>query len=242
VTAGSGGIAGGPDEEGKGGSTAAMNKDGAVSRLDTNLMLMEGGPLPVYPIGRETRMPTHFYMAWHHNRWLNSTLYLMGSPLARAFAFDLFNIAQNQSPLGTLPHDDALLARLLRISDGEWADLRRLAITPLHGWRLYDCDGVRRWGHPVVLEVLEDAVARRVRKSLSSEEAEHVKRIQRLRDRLGAIGLGEAVLKDTVLIERINDWLMEHWKGRRTIQAHLKVLQVAKTEGWFGDRGMISAF
>ena len=72
--------------------------------------------LPAYPLAKDFRMPTHYFMAWWHNRWLNSDLHLIGSYEVQGVAVALFSIAQNQSPIGTLPRDEVLLARLLRLA------------------------------------------------------------------------------------------------------------------------------
>lgn len=87
-----------------------------------------------YPLPQDLRMPTHCFIAWWHNRWLNSTLHLTGSYAVQGVALALYCIAQNQSPIGTLPADDVSLARLLRIDLAHWQDLPRGAVSPLYGY------------------------------------------------------------------------------------------------------------
>ena len=64
--------------------------------------ISQTGPMP-YPLPRDLRIPTHYFITWWHNRWLNSSLHLTGSYEVQGVALALYCIAQNQSPMGTLP-------------------------------------------------------------------------------------------------------------------------------------------
>ncbi|MFN5998342.1 MAG: hypothetical protein ACK47C_04755 [Paracoccaceae bacterium] len=157
-----------------------------------HLLSIPGTGVKPYPLLRDLRMPTHYFIAWWHNRWLNSTLHLTGSYEVQGVALALYCISQNQSPMGTLPADDALLARLLRIDLARWQDLRRAAVPPLHGWYMADCQGEVRWAHPVVLEMLIEAQSRAESRRMSNEERAVQKRIERLRAALAEIGVDKA--------------------------------------------------
>lgn len=188
------------------------------------------GPEP-YPLGRDFRMPTHYFIAWWHNRWLNSDLHLVGSYEVQGVALALFCIAQNQSPMGTLPRDDELLAKLLRIDLARWRDLCRAAIAPLHGWYLADCDGENRWAHKVVLEVLLDARDRAETRRMSNDERAVQKRIERLRKALAEIGVDKALLADRLVLEAMDEWLEVHWKKRRNALAYSRLMTWAAQSG-----------
>lgn len=182
-----------------------------------------------YPLPRDLRMPTHYFIAWWHNRWLNSTLHLTGSYEVQGVALALYCTAQNQSPMGALPADDVLLARLLRIDFARWQDLRRAAVSPLHGWYMADCEGEVRWAHPVVLEMLIDAQNRAESRCLSNEERAVQKRIERLRAALAELGVDKAVLDNCLVIEAMDEWLEVNWKKRRNSPAHSRLLRWASS-------------
>lgn len=189
--------------------------------------------VPPYPLPRDFRMPTHYFIAWWHNRWLNSTLHLTGSLEVQGAALALYCIAQNQSPMGTLPVDDALLARMLRLDADRWADLRRAKVGPLHGWYLADCEGETRWAHPVVLEMLREAQGRAESRRMSNEERAVQKRIERLRKALAEMGVDKGILADRVVIEAMDEWLNVNWKKPRNALAYARLLTWAAASGLF---------
>ena len=190
--------------------------------------------LPAYPIPRDVRLDGHSFVKWHHLRWLHSRLCLMADFEVKGMAFDLFNIAQLQSPVGTLPIDPEECALLIRADRARFAELCRRAIGPLHGWVPCLSDGERRLMHPVVLAQVQDALDRHEIRQMSAEQAAIVKRLKRLRDKLRAMGLGEEALRDDVLIERIDDHLTRTCPGNRSDRKVLEVLQHAIREGWIG--------
>lgn len=189
--------------------------------------------LPEYPLARDFRMPTHYFISWWHNRWLNSDLHLMGSYEVQGLSLALFCIAQNQSPMGTLPRDDAVLARLLRVDLGQWLDLCRLRIGPLHGWQLTACDGEVRWSHPVVLEVILDARDRAELRRMSNEDRAVQKRLERLRAALAEIGVDKGILANRVILEAMDEWLEVNWKRRRNALAYSRLLNWAAQSNLF---------
>lgn len=187
--------------------------------------------LPEYPIPRDQRLQTHYFFPLQFNRWLNSNLHLKGSYEVQGIAVALFCIAQNQSPVGTLPHDDVLLARLLRIDEARWRDLCRSAVSPLHGWTLCRSESEVRLMHPVVLEVLEDVLARREARSLSAQSRAREKRIERMVAAFRGMSAPSALLEDRHALEAIEDYLSETCRGNRTAAVYLKALQWAGATG-----------
>jgi hypothetical protein len=199
--------------------------------------LIEGGEadLPDYPFARDFRMPTHFFMPWHFSRWLNSRLFLLGSYEVHGVALALYSLAQQQAPVGTLPDDDALLARMLRMDVARWRDLRRSEVGPMHGWFRVRCDGETRWAHPVVMEILEDVARRRTDRELSKEGRARARRIDRLKLALAEMGVGEALLSDRAAIEAIEDYLEGTHRGNRTSVVYARALR------WAADQGILNA-
>lgn len=205
------------------------------------LQVVEAGDLPEYPLPRDFRMPTHYFIAWWHNRWLNSTLHLTGTYEVQGVAVALYSIAQNQAPIGTLPVDDAMIARLLRIELSRWHDLCRMAVSPLHGWYRAMCQGEVRWAHPVVLEMLMDARDRRERRDLSAEEKAERKRLERLRARLVELGLAPAVADDRLVLEGLDQWLQAHCTGNRTTGHLVRAIRWGNECGLFQQHGKSSS-
>jgi len=195
------------------------------------LQVVDAGSLPEYPIPRDQRLPTHYFFPLQFNRWLNSGLHLKGSYEVQGVAIALFCLAQNQSPVGTLPHDDVLLARLLRIEESKWRDLCRASVSPLHGWELCHAEGEVRWMHHVVLEVIEDALARREARSLSAQSRAREKRIERMVKAFRDMKAPEALLQDTVALEAIEDYLAQTCRGNRTMAVYTRALHWAGAEG-----------
>lgn len=196
----------------------------------------------VYPLARHDRLDGHSFVKWQHLRWLSSDLCLMASFEVKGMARDLFDLAQTQSPVGTLPTDRALIARMLRCDPHHFEALCRHPFGPLRGWRpcVVD-DGEVRLYHPVVLEQVQDAIERREQRALKNTE----KAIRARRDRLIAalrdLGCVEDLLRDEVLIARMDDWLAANWKRRRDQAAYERVLIHASREGWLGPRRGLSS-
>jgi hypothetical protein len=196
----------------------------------SHLTLIEDeGPQP-YPFAKAFRMPTHYFVPWWFNRWLNSTFHLTASYEVQGVAVALFSLAQNQAPIGTLPAEDEILARLLRLDVRKWKELCRCDVGPLYGWHHVDCEGEIRLGHPVVIEVLRDCADRATAKTLSKEERAVAKRQERLKAALRDLGVKPDILGDALSIAAMDEWLSENWKRRRDAMAYQKVLNWAAQE------------
>ncbi len=111
-----------------------------------------------YPIPVDTRPAVNRAMVWRCEWWLSSEFRLLADKDVRAIAFDLFCIAQHQNPLGTLPTDERILARLVGEPMEEWHRLMGKPVNPLSGWRrCILSNGDRRLYHPVSLEIARAA-------------------------------------------------------------------------------------
>lgn len=198
------------------------------------LAVIDVADLPDYPIPRDMRLDGHHFTRWNHNRWLNSRMYLMASLAVKGAARDLFDHAQNGSPIGTLPSADDELAALMRVPVQHWRALCDEPIGPLHNWQRCRCGDEVRLMHPVVLEVLQDTIRKVEERDLSKEERAISARRDRLVKALLELGCLKAVIDDHILIGRIDLWLLETWKGNRTRIAYLRALDHAQRSGWLG--------
>lgn len=187
-----------------------------------------------YPISRADRLDGQTFVKFWHHRWLASDMHLMASYEVQGMALALFSLAQTQSPMGTLPRNTAIVARLLRVDERHFDSLCRHAYGPMSGWQPCITDGGEiRLYHPVVLEQVQDAMERRevwLQKKSAGAVAE---RRRRLVKALRELGVSERAVSDAALIERMDDWLTETWKGKRDAKAYHSVLIHAKDCGWF---------
>ncbi|RWR31343.1 hypothetical protein D2T31_04915 [Sinirhodobacter populi] len=197
------------------------------------ISLIDMDDLPEYELG-DIRLENHFFVAWHFSRWLNSEMHLCATYEVQGIARALFDLAHMQSPTGTLPDDDVQLSRLLRLDIMRWRELRAMEFGPLRGWFRVRCGDRIRLAHRVVIEVLSDAMQRRDERERVAGEKAVAMRLKRLRDGLRGLGLNDRALADNVLIERMDEWLLEHVSGQRRVPAYERVLAFAKQQGWFG--------
>jgi hypothetical protein len=189
--------------------------------------------LPAYPIGKSDRASELSFIKWNPARWLYSRGHLSCTYEVQGVMRALFDIACLQSPLGTLPDVDDELAKLLRLDLGHWRALRRLGdLGPLRNWAPYDCDGEVRLGHPVLTAVLVDLMERREERDLRRTAQSEEKRIDRLRDALLRRGFSNEVLRDDILVRRIDEWLQETCRGNRTQAVYDRAILHAQRQGW----------
>ena len=186
-----------------------------------------------YPISSADRLDGNSFVKWQHLRWLSSSMHLMATYEVQGMARALFDLAQTQSPPGTLPQDKVEIARMLRTDPHHFETLCRHTHGPLRGWRTCITDqGELRLYHITVLEQVQDAFDRREAKALANNAKAIKARRERMIDGLRKIGCSEALLQDDVLIARMDDWLELNWRKRRDPIAYERVLVFAKTAGW----------
>lgn len=164
--------------------------------------------LPEYPLGTEDRLDSHYFMAWERRRWLNSDMRLKGTPECRALYFDLINISYDQTPVGTVPQDLEILAKLLLMDPGHFRALCKLDYGPLHKWTPCICEGGEvRLMHPMVLRTLTEALSRKEDNRAKHEAANAAKRLQRLRSTVA--GYHAELAKNDAAIRWMDEWLVQ---------------------------------
>ncbi|MDN5567696.1 MAG: hypothetical protein L0G27_02910 [Paracoccus sp. (in: a-proteobacteria)] len=160
-----------------------------------------------YPLTADDRLDSHYFMAWERRRWLNCDMRLKGTHECRSMYFDLINIAYDQSPIGTLPTDTSVLAKMLFVDRDHFDQLCRLEFGPLHKWRRVRCENEIRLMHPMILKSLTEAIARKEDHRARSEAASVSKRLLRLRTAVA--GYQKELAENDAAIRWIDDWLVK---------------------------------
>lgn len=199
------------------------------------VLVSDAEDLPHYPISRDERLDGNSFVKWHTSRWLSSRTFKLMSWEMQGMARALFDMAQAESPVGTLPNNDEELAYMLRVSAQRLRDLRAAEFGPLRNWVPCRCDGEVRLMHPVVTEQVQDALERRALAQLSKEEKAVAMRLERLRKALLAQGCSREVVGDDLLIGRMDEWLTARRKGKRTADVYRSALLHAVQSGWVGQ-------
>ncbi|MBU2868966.1 hypothetical protein KO497_18515 [Pacificibacter marinus] len=154
-------------------------------------------------------------MAWERRRWLNSGMRLQGTPECRALYLDLIWISYDQAPVGTLPTDPAILAKILMVDRGHFEALCKLPFGPLHNWVRCECDGGEvRLMHGQVLRTLNEAMSRREDNRAKNEAANAAKRLQRLRSTLA--GYDAKLVENDAAVRWIDEYLVKQGVAYRT--------------------------
>ncbi|WP_157973494.1 DUF1937 family protein [Tropicimonas sp. IMCC34043] len=181
--------------------------------------------LPEYPIPPGERLESHSYFAFHHRRWLNSVLGRLGEWDVKGMAVELWCLAQDQDPVGTLPNDDRMIAALLHISTDEWRGMLRRDPNPLHRWTQCRAGGEVRLMHPVVTEVAQAALSGKARSADRKSADSERKRLDRLRA-VAAQHVGPEFAAKGLYIARLDEVLAEMFpEGNRTEARILKAIQ-----------------
>lgn len=166
-----------------------------------------------YPISASDRLDSHYFLQWNLKRWRGSEFRKKADPEVGWYGFQLFCIAQDGSPIGTLPCDDQQLAFDLNLPLERWQALLKRDVTPLHNWQPVRCDnGEIRLANPVVTEVALEALKSKRQNAEKTERRKRAKRIADLREKIEAIGASQ-LLKNATFLDRFNDWLEEHYDG-----------------------------
>jgi hypothetical protein len=178
----------------------------------------EGSDLPEYPIASAERLDSHYFIQWNMTRWRASDFRRRSynDPEVGFFGFELFCLSQDETPVGTLPCDDKLLAFMLHMPLEQWQNLAGRSLSPLHGWSKVICDtGEIRLAHPVVTEVAVDAITGKRRNSTKNADDRMRKRLGTVAKHLreGGIMGGDRIASDEELLNKLSDWIEDAYPG-----------------------------
>lgn len=184
--------------------------------MTQRLRAVEVADLEEYPEAlADPAAANDYFTKFWHNRWLSSRMRLMASMAVQGAALNLFWLARSQVPVGSLPVDQRMLARMLMISDGEWHGLMAEDVTPLHNWREYRHGADIVLGHPVVIEVSLDALGRREERKLANDDKAVRERRRRLQGTMKQINCADSVIGDWPLVCWLDEWLEANHHGQR---------------------------
>ncbi|MEX5599140.1 hypothetical protein [Pseudophaeobacter sp. C1-32P7] len=184
-----------------------------MSATANHLQPVDVGGLPEYPIEAGERLESHYFVEFHYQRWLTSDTRLLADLEVRSVFLDLVFLSQTQSPVGTLPTNPKLLAKLVGVSQEVFDGLCGREVGPLHGWSLCLCDGVQRLHHRVVLELALKAVTSKKRNAAANANERLRKRFASIRKSLGDIPGGARFAESQSMVERISEWIEAEYPG-----------------------------
>ncbi|MEQ3671515.1 hypothetical protein [Pseudophaeobacter sp.] len=181
------------------------------------------GEVPIYPIEAGERLESHYFVEFHYQRWLTSDTRLLADLEVRAVFLDMIYLAQTQSPVGTLPTNPKLLAKLVGVSQEVFDSLCQREIGPLHNWSLCLCDGVQRLHHPVVTEIALKAVGSKKRNAAKNADDRMRKRLGTIRENLvNRIPGGRQVAANDEWVNRLSDWIEDAYPGGSATEKRIK--------------------
>lgn len=194
-----------------------------MSAANRSIGLVSTSDLPEYPISAEDRLDAHFFVPWNLKRWRKSVFRNLAEPEVGWFGFLLFCESHDETPIGTLPTDDRLLAKALSISVDHWQALCRREVSPLHNWHRVMCDnGEIRLAHPVVTEVALEAMKSSRKNRAESDERRRAKRVKDLREMIETRIRAVQLLRDPTFVDRFNDWLENRYPDSQRREAFIR--------------------
>lgn len=182
------------------------------------LQPVDADELPAYPISASERLDSHYFLQWNLKRWRGSDFRkkAFSDPAVGFYRFELICLAQDETPVGTLPCDETLLAFNLHMPLENWQSLMRRALTPLDGWHKVMCDnGEVRLAHHVVQAVAVEALKSKRAAAGKAAKRRDTKRLADLHQKVEAIGAAQ-VLRQPNVLEALDAWLTDNHSGNRT--------------------------
>jgi hypothetical protein len=181
-----------------------------------SIRLVDSDDVYEYPIPSTERLESHYFITFHYRRWLKSEFRNLADLDVRAVGFDLFCEAQDEAPVGTLPTDERLLAKLAGVGLEEWKRLCERPIGPLYGWSACRCDdGSLRLYHKTVLEMAKAALGMRedhLEKRAADRER---KRLKDLPAQIVRSGGSTRMGEDAEFIIQFDQFLLDQFEGRQ---------------------------
>jgi len=164
-----------------------------------------------YPIPTALRLSGHSWVAFDYVRWDRSTFRIRADLEVKGVFLDLLGASQKETPVGTLPVEEDLQADAANVTLDVWRRLMARPISPLYGWRQCLCDdGSIRLYHPVVLEVVQDALKYKLRNAQRAESDRERKRLEDLPAQVLRAGCSKAMSEDQGFILQLDQYLIEH--------------------------------
>lgn len=198
-----------------------------IPKQNSKLGVVEVAEIPDYPISSNDRLDSHFFLQWNLKRWRGSEFRKKADPDVGWYGFQLFCIAQDGSPIGTLPSDDVQLAFDLNLPLEKWRSLLERKINPLHGWSRVQCDnGEIRLAHSIVTLVAQEALKSKYQNAAAAATRRRNKRVFDLREMIERIG-SKQLLNNPHFVERFNDWLELHYEN---VQRREQMIKAALSE------------
>ncbi|MEH6521207.1 hypothetical protein [Sulfitobacter sp.] len=187
-----------------------------MSEAASSIRLVNDPDVFEYPIPSTERLESHSWFPMHFRRWLKSEFRNLADPDVRSAAIDLFCQAQDEAPVGTLPTDERLLAKLAGLTLEEWNRLTGKPIGPLYGWAMCQCDnGQARLYHKTILEVTKEKLGMR-EDHLDKLEAERErKRLKALPERIVRAGGSTRMAEDAAFILQFDQFLEDNYPGQQ---------------------------
>ncbi|RBP89239.1 hypothetical protein DFO80_11181 [Rhodobacter sp. 140A] len=178
-----------------------------------NLTVVGGeSGLPLYPIPTGMVLEQNFFMKFRHRDWMKSEFRNLASREVRAVAIDLFCVAYDEDPAGTLPVNEELIARLVDVPLDDWRGLCARKISPLDGWQRCVTDaGVMRLFHPLMVGMATDATKSRADYLEKKEADRERKRMEALPDQVRRAGASSRMAEDQDYLVRLDQYLLEHF-------------------------------
>lgn len=187
-----------------------------MSAVSRSIGLVATDDLPEYPIPSSVRLDSHFFMMFNYRRWMNSDFRSLADHDVRAVALDLFCAAQEQSPVGTLPTDERLLANAVDVPLDRWRQFSAREVPPLHNWQKCLCDnGQVRLFHPVVLEVAQAALGLKSDHEDKLAADRERKRLGQLPNQIIRAGGSRQMSEDDAYVVRLDQYLLDHFGAKQ---------------------------
>jgi len=181
----------------------------------SHLRSIDEGGLPEYPISVHDRLDSHYFIQWNLKRWRKSVFRQLAEPDVGWFGFLLFCESHDETPVGTLPTDERLLAKAVEVPIERWRQLCSRDITPLHNWARVQCDnGEVRLAHPVMTEVTLEALKSKRANSQRTAERKQAKQRKDLSEMLERIGAAH-MLKNPAFLDRFLSFVDENYPGKQ---------------------------
>ncbi|WP_232825454.1 hypothetical protein [Albibacillus kandeliae] len=194
-----------------------------MTSLSPILKPVDADELELYPISVKDRLDSHYFMQWNLKRWRASEFRRKADPEVGWYGFNLFCIAQDETPVGTLPCDEEQLAYELRVPLEKWRAMMERKITPLHNWHRVRCDnGEVRFAHPIVTLVAEDALKSKRLNAAANANERHRKRVISIRKSLSGIPGASRFAEGDAWVEQISDWIEAQYPGRSCTISRVK--------------------